>query len=312
MKSRFTISRILQLVCIAFALSFSTFAQQNKKISLQGFLKDANGKAVENSTNYQITFKLYTTLTGGTAAWTETQSLNISGGVYSTQLGQTTSLENLNWGTSTYYVGVNIQGVELSPRTELTFAPYSLGSPFAEQANTVVCSGAVGDVKYSILNPTQFAAVNGNCWIPMDGRTMAGSKLAGIIGGTNVPNAGGLFLRGQESADGSTNNDPDRTSSSTIAILQQDSFKGHNHGGSTTSNGLHSHGFLDTVPDIYQWNIANQYLGNSKDTFLNNVNPKNDSDVTNSDGIHSHTINSDGGSETRPKNLNLWTYIRIN
>lgn len=235
--------------------------------------------------------------------------------MYSTQLGKTTSLENLNWGTSTYYVGVNIQGVELSPRTELTFAPYSLGSPsadkakLADKATTVVCSGAVGDVKYSILNPTQFALENGNCWVPMDGRSMTGSKLATIIGGTTVPNAGGLFLRGQESANGSTDNDPDRTPSSTIATLQGDIFKSHNHGGSTSSDGAHSHNFQDTVPDVYQWNVAN---ANDKPTYLNQQNPKNDSDVTSTAPNHTHTINSDGGTETRPKNLNLWTYIRIN
>ena len=194
MKRKLLQSNLISITLMLFCVTcFNTFGQQSKKISLQGFLKDANGKAVTDAPDYKITFKLYTTLSGGTAAWSEDQILNVSGGVYSTQLGKTVPLESLSWGSSTYYVGVNIGTVELSPRTELTFAPYSLGSPFAEKANFVVCSGALGDVKYSVLNPQQFALVNGSCWVPMDGGNMSNSKLAAIIGGSTVPNASGLF-----------------------------------------------------------------------------------------------------------------------
>ncbi len=161
MKISFTLSKLIPLVFI-FAIVFSVgaSAQQAKKISLQGFLKDANGKAVADGSQ-TIIFKLYTQEAGGTAEWTEEQTINVFGGVYSTHLGKTVPLENLNWGAATYYVGVTVQGTELTPRTELTFAPYSLGSPKAQE---VVCSGAVGDIKHSILDPAQFAAVNGNCW----------------------------------------------------------------------------------------------------------------------------------------------------
>jgi hypothetical protein len=27
---------------------------------------------------------------------------------------------------------------------------------------------------------------------------------------------------------------------------------------------------------------------------------------------HSHTLNNSGGTESRPNNINLWTYVRIN
>ena len=136
---------------------------QSKKISVQGFLKDANGKAVADGSQ-SITFKLYTVPTGGTAAWTDDQNINVYGGVYSAQLGSVTNpVDGLNWGSATYFVGVTVQGTELTPRTELTFAPYSLGSPkatnadlakralLADTAKVVKCSGAVGDVKYSII-----------------------------------------------------------------------------------------------------------------------------------------------------------------
>lgn len=331
MKSRFTINRILPLVCIAFLLSFSTFAQQTKKISLQGFLKDANGKAVADG-QQSITFKLYPVLSGGTAEWSEVQNINVFGGVYSTNLGTTantvsggvTDFGNLSWGSKTYFVGVTIQGTELSPRTELTFAPYSLGSPFAEVANTVRCSGAVGDVKYSILNPQQFAAQNGNCWVPMDGGSMSGSKLAAIIGGSNVPNAGGLFLRGQESQNGSTDNDPERSSGSTIAQVQDQAMQTHQHGfsGSTSSNDATTMSSLKYFYEVYTGdggNLPGGVDGNSMEEGLGKPDRFMRFNTIDLRGNHGHSFsgttasnNGFSAQETRPKNLNLWTYIRIN
>ena len=311
MKRKLLQSNLIIFSVMLFCMTcFNAFGQQVKKISIQGFLKDGTGKAVTDG-NQDITFKLYTTETGGTAAWTGTQTVKVTGGVYSAYLGTATNpIDGLNWGTSTYFVGVTIGTDELTPRTELTFAPYSLGSPFAEKANYVVCSGALGDVKYSILNPQQFAAVNGNCWVPMDGGGMSGSKLAAIIGGANVPNAGGLFLRGQESQNGSTNYDPERSSGSTIATLQSDVFASHNHTGNTNSAGDHSHTYTDYYPYKYQWNISNGTIG----TYLNYEANSVYTGTTSNSGNHAHTLTIDvnGGTETRSKNLNLWTYIRIN
>jgi hypothetical protein len=289
-------------------------AQQTKKISLQGFLKDANGKAVPDG-NQDITFKLYTSETGGTAAWTDIQTINVYGGVYSAYLGSPTNpIDGLNWGNTTYFVGVTVQGVELTPRTELTFAPYSLGSPKADVANTVICSGAVGDVKYSILNPTQFALQNGNCWVPMDGRALLVSdKLRTIIPTmANIPDAGGLFLRGQEFST-SPDNDPDRTSTTAIASFQDQAMERHKHpfSGATDKAGIHNHSYTDNVLSYRSSNFTAP-AGGGEGNDAQNRN-------TSNAGEHTHTFsgntdNNTGNSaaETRPKNLNLWIYIRIN
>jgi hypothetical protein len=300
-------SKLFLLTFILLSIATASTFAQSKKISLQGFLKDANGKAVADGSQ-NITFKLYTVATGGTAAWTDDQTLNVYGGVYSTHLGSVANpVDNLSWGSETYFVGVTVQGTELTPRTELTFAPYSLGSPKAQE---VVCSGAVGDVKYSILDPTQFAAVNGNCWVAMNGQSMAGSKLAAIIGGSTVPNAGGLFLRGQEFTGQTANHDPDRTSTTAIATLQDQAFLSHGHTGSTSSDGSHSHSYSD----YYVSTQSKGYAGSNDYTMQWISGQGYQTNSTNGAGSHSHTltINNNGGSETRPKNLNLWTYIRIN
>lgn len=327
MKTTFTLSKLIPLVFILgifFNLELS--AQQTKKISLQGFLKDANGKAVADG-QQTITFKLYTQEAGGTAEWTEDQTINVFGGVYSTHLGKTVSLENLNWGVKTYYVGVTVQGTELTPRTELTFAPYSLGSPSAERANianTVVCSGAVGDVKHSILNPTQFAAVNGSCWVPMDGRALATTdKLRQITGMTSLPNGGGLFIRSQEFAN-STNYDDNRDSNSPIAQVQTEDYRSHAHyaslgfSGNTLRAGSHSHNVAISVNGT-----EGGYAGAGGHQRIHSTDRSHQADINRTAetaGEHEHSFsgsatgntNSSGGSETRPDNLNFWVYIRIN
>lgn len=281
-------------------------AQQTRKLSLQGFLKDANGKAIADG-QQTITFSLYSVATGGTAEWTDTQTINIFGGVYSTTLGSSTNpLDNLNWNTKTYYVGVTVQGTELLPRTEMLYAAYSLGSPKAQE---VVCSGAVGDVKFSNLNPTQFAAVNGDCWVPMDGRALATTdKLRQLTGLTTLPNGGGMFLRSQEFANTPATTDPDRTATSPIATFQDQSMLGHTH---TTSNvSSHSHSHTATSASI-----GSAGSGSYTTTTFNNYNVYHAITTLGMEASsHSHTVttNNSNGTETRPKNLNAWLYIRIN
>ncbi|PWK29077.1 hypothetical protein LV89_00631 [Arcicella aurantiaca] len=315
MKHFFTLN-LSVLVGVLILLSFSNIsAQQTKKISLQGFLKDRNGKAVADG-DREVIFKLYKTENGGTADWSETQTINIFGGVYSTALGSNANpLDGLDWGNSTYYVGVIVQGTELLPRTELTFAPYSLGSPKAQE---VVCSGAVGDIKYSILAPDDFIKVNGSCWVPMDGRTLATTdKLrTAVTGGLNqIPDGSGAFIRSQEFA-GKADRDPNRTSTSPIATLQADDLNSHAHSaslsvsGSTSVDGYHNHSMTPAM----------SFRGDG--TSATNGGDGDGNSVSNTDyaGNHQHTItgtasgstSNAGGSETRPKNLNFWVYIRIN
>ncbi len=319
---------LINIFCIllGFSNAFQASAQQAKKVSWQGFLRDANGKAVDDGA-YEITFKLYTTPTDGTAAWTTTQTINVFGGVCSTHLGSVANpIDALNWGTTTYYIGVTLQGIELSPRTELTFAPYSIGSPKAQE---VVCSGAVGDVKYSVLNPTQFAAVNGSCWVPMDGRSMTNSKLATITGNSTVANAGGAFLRGQDT--NGSNTDPDKAENAPVATLQVDTLGTHSHAlsGTASTQDQYLNQFTATIgtegaAKSFYPSFATQ--GNQSANFIRGVdrgmfgitslNKRNVVFTTTMTqrtlSLSGFNIQSSGHTETRPINVNLYTYVRIN
>lgn len=289
------------MFCLALLVAVCTTglqAQTAPQISVQGTLKTASGTPAPDGTQ-TVTFRLYNVETGGTALWEETADVEIVGGIYSHYLGSATPLNAANF-ASTLYLAVKVGSYELTPRNRLAYAPYAFA---VNTAQTVVCSGAVGDIKYSILNPTEFEAENGACWVPMDGRALATTdKLRIRTGMTTVPNGGGFFLRAQEFSN--TDQDPDRTYTSSIAQGQGDTFRSHNHTGTTNNDGSHEHtvtktrgfdggGFVGIVetPDGLQRSITIP-----------------------SSGAHTHsfTTNASGSPETRPKNLNFWIYIRIN
>ena len=99
-------------------------AQQDPVLSIQGILKKASGEAVPDG-NYNLTFKLYTASIGGNAVWDEIQSnVEVVSGIYSTVLGKD-SILNVPF-NQIYYLGVTVGSTEMTPRTQLTSAPYAL------------------------------------------------------------------------------------------------------------------------------------------------------------------------------------------
>jgi hypothetical protein len=279
----------------------------NPTINIQGILKNTSDKTVDDG-EYTVTFKLYPARTGSASIWQEQATVNVVGGIYSHNLGSVMPLDAMAFAT-TVYLGVRLNGYELSPLTELTYAPYVFT---VNTAQTVYCSGALGDIKYSILNPTQFAAVNGDCWVPMDGKTLAPtSALRVLTGRTTLPDGGGVAIRAQEFS-GGQNNDVDRTAASPIATLQSSSIAYHDHAIGTA--GAHKH-------DYRRYYLRDGGVPNSLSTPNYGVAQNNDQKrivvggaynrVVGS-GTHSHSAPSEGVVNTQQKNLNFWVYIRVN
>ena len=147
MKKIFHLSLLLFLF-VAFVHQVQ--AQVDPTLSVQGILKKSNGVAVEDGA-YNITFKLYTVETGGSAIWTEAQSgIEVSSGIYSATLGVITPL-NVAF-NQLYYLGVTVGSTELTPRILLTSAPYALSligqtnkfpSAGVVKADSIVVAGGV-------------------------------------------------------------------------------------------------------------------------------------------------------------------------
>lgn len=122
-------------------LALGQWASAQATLSIQGIIQKSNGAAVDDG-KYDLTFKLYTTASGGAPVHVETQNINVAGGIYSAELGSSGTPLTAAF-DQTYYLGVAVDGgAELIPRARLTSSPYALA--LLGTANLFPSSGAIG------------------------------------------------------------------------------------------------------------------------------------------------------------------------
>ena len=94
-------------------------------ISYQGVLNDANGNPI-NNTALEMTFSIYDVETGGLALWSESQSVQVSGGVFSVKLGSVQELPSSLFHKDGLYLGIQVgTDAQMMPRQRLTSSPYA-------------------------------------------------------------------------------------------------------------------------------------------------------------------------------------------
>jgi hypothetical protein len=122
-------------------LSGAGLSQIPQTMSYQGVLRDGSGVIVPND-DYNLTLRIYNTSSGGTALWTEAQSVTVTDGIFNVILG---SVQPLNLAFDIpYWLGITVgTGSELSPRIQLTSAAYSLNSNSV--VNNAVTSAKIAD-----------------------------------------------------------------------------------------------------------------------------------------------------------------------
>ncbi|MEL0046835.1 MAG: hypothetical protein VW995_18890 [Deltaproteobacteria bacterium] len=154
----------------------------------------------------------------------------------------------------------------------------------------------VGSIVPSMLNENQFKAQIGDPstfssssskWTLADGRAISGSTYSTVTSQPNAPDLRGMFLRGLNAGRSDGNQDPEG-GSRTIGNYQADQVRSHNH-----NNG--SFDRLMIANGLYTTNGA-----------VDNTGPPEVNLFT------SATINAFGGTETRPRNIAVNYYIRIN
>ena len=139
--------KLVRLIGFALAILAAVSAAQAvpNLISYQGVLMNSGGVAVPDGT-YTLSFRLYTTSSGGSAVWGEINpSVQVSKGVFNAILGGIAPLPPAAFEMA-LYLGVSVEGqAELSPRTMLTSAPYALCAMSLSGATNVIPSdGYVG------------------------------------------------------------------------------------------------------------------------------------------------------------------------
>ncbi len=117
-------------------------AQIPRTLSYQGVLTDNLGNPKPDAT-YSVTFRLYQTLSGGSAIWSDTKSLQTSRGLFSTILGDPTPFDESVKFDKPYWLSIQVGAdPELSPRIPLTSVGYSMNSRWADTAKVGIMSVA--------------------------------------------------------------------------------------------------------------------------------------------------------------------------
>lgn len=130
------------------------------KLNYQGTLTDGSGQPTTGQKS--ITFKLYTVLSGGTAFWTETQTVPLdTSGRFSVTLGSVTAL-NKDLFSGTTFIGIKVgTDPELAPRQQLTSVAYALKAADTVPAGVITMwSGSLANI------PAGWALCDGNNGTP--------------------------------------------------------------------------------------------------------------------------------------------------
>ncbi len=167
-------------------------------------------------------------------------------------------------------------------------------------------AGQVGDVVDSILDEATVQLLRGPGWVLMDGRSIAGTRLAELTGLTNLPDARGVFRRAKNNgrADGSENPDGEKA----IGAFESDKFGTHNHGGGSHSHNTVRFNASSTLP----LSSTNPYISetgtiSAREYTIRGASSTPGHGATSTVG----NITTQGGTETAPKNITVNTYIRI-
>ncbi|RJP63561.1 MAG: hypothetical protein C4539_16165, partial [Ignavibacteriales bacterium] len=128
-------------------------AQIPQQINYQGMLTDAGGTPLTGT--YTINFNLYNDATGSSALWTETQSVTVSHGLFSVQLGFVNPVPFYIFDGTIKYLGVQVgTDPEMTPRQKLTSVGYSFKSADAVTLNGLPSSSfSLSDHNHNSIYP---------------------------------------------------------------------------------------------------------------------------------------------------------------
>jgi len=171
----------------------------------------------------------------------------------------------------------------------------------------------VGTIISSILQPEVFLRALGeninfntteSNWCLADGRNVVGSTFNLVTSSNNIPDLRGMFLRGVNQNRSDEFSDPDGNREA--GDFQFDATKMPNTAFYTSNAGGHTHSYRSTDNGPLLDNPVSQDNPNWKNRY-----GVVDSKRTSNEGVHQHQITG-GDIETRPKNISVFYYIKIN
>lgn len=284
---------------LLFFLAFMSVAVTAQNgIGFQGIARDPQGNAI---TGQSISVKFTI------GSFNETQNITTDNfGVFSATIGSvnTVGFNNLDFANLNVNLKVEVDGTTIYD-DKFNVVPY------AKAAENGVPTGAIMPYAGSVTSGSSLLEpIPG--WLVCNGATLTGdakyARLKTVLGaswGTNqVPDLRGIFLRGVNNGRADAFKDPaDRV----VGNLQQEDFKSHNHTGTTSSDGAHSHNWTYPFSSSEGGDGHVSIMGDDQNdtSFGWNI-------ATDSQGAHTHTLNIAiaGGNETRPKNAGVVYIIK--
>lgn len=122
-------------------------------MNYQGTLTDTAGLPV--SATKAMTFKIFATISDTTSKWTSViQSVVVKNGVFSVNLGEQDAFPAGLFDSDSLFLGVTVDGVELTPRKRLASVPYAIsaGSGGIPKGGIIMWSGAVAPAGWALCN----------------------------------------------------------------------------------------------------------------------------------------------------------------
>ena len=130
-KRKRALGMFIMTVLLLGAMPFTGHAIVPQVINFQGYLTDLDGNPVPDG-DYNIAFAIYSALSGGSALWSESQTVTVTEGIYNVQLGQVNPLlAGLFEGQR--FLGITVgTDAEMTPRMPLTSVAYALKAEDAD------------------------------------------------------------------------------------------------------------------------------------------------------------------------------------
>jgi hypothetical protein len=221
--------KILQLICLICLMHSVSDIYGQATLNIQGIVRKSTGANIDDGT-YSMTFRLYTTSSGGSNIWSETHdNMDITSGVYGAVLGL------LNPFTipfdQPYFLGISVDGgAEVSPRLRLTASPFTFS--LIGQSNIFPSTGTVG---LGTISPDASALMHVKNNTGTSRMTIEGKDTAVIVmktrtnttaitfngGKISIPDLSGFLSQGANLPSGQTikyNNVP------TWRLIEEDNF----------------------------------------------------------------------------------------
>lgn len=192
-----TISRTQVIWCLVllFTISIVSFygwthafpnahAAIARELPFSARLKSFTTGNIVDDGNYSITFRIYTVETGGSAVWSETQTVAVKDGIVSTSLGTSTPIPtSLTFNESAYYLGITIgSDAEMTPRKKIGSVPSALNA------------GTVNGYQASTTPTTnQIPVTDGSGGITLQGGVTVGSSILPSANGINIGSSTNKF-----------------------------------------------------------------------------------------------------------------------